>query len=648
MIELLLDILFVSLLTLWCLRLGQAVSRIVFDVQTKGLEAFALFVPLGFGFLGLASAGLGLLGALARPGVVAIFCCGIGIVVYEYLNRKTSLIDQFDPDEIAPEVERPSIGPWRSISVLDGLMLALSIGVIASTFTGALAPVTDGDALCYHLQVPKVFLEARGMVYDADLHETVYPLLVEMLYSLALLFRGPVTCRLVHWVLGLAFAAGVAALGQAIVGRRARWAGVIALLVPAISNGMSAPLNDVALAAYCGAGLLASVRWWGACSMRSAAYAGAVLGLALGVKYPALVWVSLLVLCLAGCLGISALRAKRFVDKAASRRRQAQLLVLMVVCTAVGGIWYLRAYAFTGNPVHPFFKHAFGGSGLDEVLEPAKRPLALTSWNLATALWPVTLDPERFDSVSHQFGPAFLMLLPVVVLMRAPKRVVAVVIFGMLFFFCCMTQRQSMRFLLPAIAPWSVGAAWGLDRLLRAPDRAARSAAALVLMLLGFESCIAIVRTRHALPVLLGRETAADYLSRTEPTFVVGQWMEHNLPRNSRIVGQDHRGFYLTRAYTMELAHRRRTGLGASNEPADEVVATLSQRGFTHVLLCPPVPENAVEFDPTLSRILIGWTSKRAPLFERDLIDGDGVTRHYALYELSAKTELSGRERARR
>ncbi len=70
--------------------------------------------------------------------------------------------------------------------------------------------------------------------------------------------RGPVACRLVQWVLGLCFAAGVTALARPSLGGRAWWAGAIAMLVPAVSNGMAAPLNDVALAAF---GTAALVAW---------------------------------------------------------------------------------------------------------------------------------------------------------------------------------------------------------------------------------------------------------------------------------------------------------------------------------------------------------------------------------------------------
>ena len=85
---------------------------------------------------------------------------------------------------------------------------------------------------------------------------------------------------------------------------------------------------------------------------------------------------------------------------------------------AVGSPWYLRALWYTGNPVYPFFRHVFGGAGLDEVLDPIKRPMAVTVVNLLTALGPLSLQPDRFDSFSHQFGPVFLLFLPALLLER--------------------------------------------------------------------------------------------------------------------------------------------------------------------------------------------------------------------------------------
>jgi hypothetical protein len=155
-------------------------------------------------------------------------------------------------------------------------------------------------------------------------------------------------------------------------------------------------------------------------------------------------------------------------------------------------------------------------------------------------------------------------------------------------------------------------------------------------LMLGFEAALALARARHGLGVVLGRETAAAYLSRREPSYRVGRWVGAHLPTSARLVGQDHRGFYFPRPYTMELAHRRRTGLGTRGETPAAIVALLRGAGFTHLLLCPPVPETAVEFDPTLGRKLAPWLATHRPLYREEIVDPDGVLRRYAIHDLAA------------
>jgi len=285
--------------------------------------------------------------------------------------------------------------------------------------------------------------------------------------------------------------------------------------------------------------------------------------------------------------------------------------------------------------VYPFFRQVFGGAGLDEVLDPIKRPMAVTAWNLLTALGPMTLQPERFDSFSHQLGPVFLLFLPGLLLEKAPRRVLEVVALGYGCLMICVTQRQSMRFVLMTLGPMSVAVAWLASTWWDRRSLPGRVLVGILLATLGFEASLAVARARHGLGVVLGLEAAEQFLDRREPTFRVGRWIGANLPGTARIVGQDHRGFYIPRPYTMELAHRRRTGLGRGGESASEVAARLRQSGFTHVLLCPPVPETAVEFDPTLGRLLAPWLEGRRPLFREEIADADGVARRYAIFGLA-------------
>lgn len=614
-----LDLAFIALLTIWSAGAGMAIlcalgTRLEHPAQTCGLA-----IPLGLGTLALAAAGLGELGALSRGGLIGVLAVGgfFAIRTLRVWFRETRW-----------QVTMPrSMTSWIVLSCL--------VVTLSGTLLTALAPVTEGDALCYHLQVPKIFLARHGLCFEPDLHETVYPLLTELLYAVALAFRGPVACRLIQWVLGVTIAINVASLARPVLGSRAWWAGAVALLVPGVSNGMGAALNDVALAAFGNAALVALMHWRDEPSGRSTALVGVLTGLALGVKYPALVLAGLVGLTYLLCTLVTRLKAARqAVPGTAGPPRFAHVLLLVLLAVLVGGGWYLRAYLYTGNPVYPFFRHTFGGAGFDAVLDPHKKAVPVHWFSLLTALGPMTLQPGRFESVSHQLGPAFLLFLPGLLLVRVPRRVGLLAAIGFAFLVLCLSQRQSMRFVLTAFGPLAVAVAWVASRWQDRRGAPGRILVSLLLFIMGFEATIALARARHGLGVVLGRETAEEYLTRREPTYRVARWAGEHLPSDARLIGQEHRGFYFPRDYTMELAHRRRTGLGNHGEPADTVIAALRAEGFTHLLLCPPVPESAVEFDPTLSRRLAPWLASRVPLYQEDIIDPDGVFRRYAIFAL--------------
>jgi hypothetical protein len=234
------------------------------------------------------------------------------------------------------------------------------------------------------------------------------------------------------------------------------------------------------------------------------------------------------------------------------------------------------------------------------------------------------------------------LFLPALFFERAPRRLWALALLGYLFLTLCLTQRQSMRFLLISLGPLSVAVAYLASVWCQRKTLASRCLLGVLILVLGFEAGLATVRARHGLRVLLGRESVAGFLTRREPTYRVGRWAAMNLPAAARLIGQDHRGFYIPRDYTMELAHRRRTGLGRRGESAVEVVASLIQSGFTHVMLCPPVSDTTVEFDSTLGNLLAPWTSGRTPLYHDLLSDADGVVRRYSIYRLSDHAAPAG------
>jgi hypothetical protein len=611
---------FAALLALIALGVGKRLLDWLGQTPENPLDSAALALPLGMGAAALATLAIGEFGCLNLLGVTIVLAVFTEVGVVSSIRLVRCLYAQRQDSFRNARLDRP--GTW--IAVCTAATLLASCAAVV-------APVTDGDALCYHLQVPKAFLMRGSVGFLPDLHETVYPLITELLYAVALEIRGPVACRGIQWFLGLALAANVIALARPVLGGRAWWAGAVVLLVPAVSNGMTAPLNDVALAAFGMAAIFAWMRLHDRPSYGAAITAGLFAGLAMGIKYPALVLFGLLASAI----------ALRVFDRPTptsplERPPWARLvLVYVVAAIAVGGCWYLRAYVHTGNPVFPFFRSFFGGAGLDEVLASSKRPLPLAPLDLLFSLVPLSIQPDRFDSFSHQFGPIFLLFLPALLLERAPRRVWTLALLGYLFLILCLTQRQSMRFLLISLGPLSVAVAYLASVWCQRKTRASRCLMGILIVVLGFEACLATVRSRHGLSILFGRESVSDFLTRREPTYRVGRWAALNLPAAARLIGQDHRGFYIPRDYTMELAHRRRTGLGARGERAPEVVASLIQAGFTHVMLCPVVSDSTVEFDSTLGTLLEPWTRARTPLYLDLLSDAEGVVRRYSIYELS-------------
>lgn len=112
---------------------------------------------------------------------------------------------------------------------------------------------------------------------------------------------------------------------------------------------------------------------------------GAALGLALGIKGPALALAALAVLALAVGTGVRLRRVKR---RRGERALGTALAVTLMIGVAVpvGGFWYLRNAVVRHNPMHPFEitlagKVVFPGTPVKEMIsEEPNTPAYMRSW----------------------------------------------------------------------------------------------------------------------------------------------------------------------------------------------------------------------------------------------------------------------------
>jgi 4-amino-4-deoxy-L-arabinose transferase-like glycosyltransferase len=531
------------------------------------------------------------------------------------------------------------------------LVALLCLAAAGGSLLSALAPAVAGDALCYHLELPKQFL-ARGAIEYLPLHEnSTFPLLTEMWFLWALALDSAVAAQLVHWGLGLLMAGATVLLARPMIGHRPAWlAGAVVLMVPGVTNQMAAPLNDVALAVFT---TLALAAWQRAichserseesppasplrretlrCAQGDKEWllvAGVMAGAALAIKYVALVL----------ALAVGALWCGTFLRRAGQRGALLRgAAVVWLFAALIAGGWYARAAYHRGNPVYPFLSSLAGGDGPPTMRE-SKTPLKWNARDLLTAPWQVTMQPARFGGRGHQLGGLFLVALPAVLLIPCrplwPFLGISAVYVALWY-----ALRQNVRFLLPLVPILAAGAAAALVDLGRWPalPRAIGLAACGSVIVLG--ALIPAYRARQHVRVALGLESREEFLGRCEPAYRAARFVNAHLPPDAHLLSQDFRAFYFERAFTRENAYRQATRYPQQLTAPANLAPHLLAEGFTHLLLvsAPSAGRARSLYNDTLERCVevarAADPTQFVTLAEYDFRGTDGL-RHYRLVEL--------------
>lgn len=491
---------------------------------------------------------------------------------------------------------------------------AFTLAAAGASLVVALAPATDGDALCYHLALPKYFLDAGGFRHLPYHDNSTFPLLVEMLYAWGLALDGAVTAQLIHWLFGGLFAAATYLLaldvftGPSDSQRRhataaadgwAKVAAVIALVTPAVTNQMTAAFNDLALATFTTFALVAwrqAVRpsvGTGEPQHGGFVASGIMAGAALSTKYLALMFA--VAMAFAWLIQLVSRRGLR-------GRLLAGAAVVAVVSAAVAGPWYARAAALRGNPVYPFLGDVFATSG-PQTDRPDKRPLDVKAADIAAASWQITMQPEQFGGRGHQLGVLFLAILPGVCLVRRLPRLWLLLAIVAVYVTLWYTMRQNLRFLLPMVPLLAVAVAAAWQMAVRFGGLPGWLITGAAVAALAFNTAQAMSRARGEVAVVLGMESREAYLQRHVPTYLASAFAARYLPPDARILSQDYRQFHFPCEVTQENVYRRETGYHKALPAACSLPEHLAAAGFTHLLLM-DVEGSEIRHSTTLLRLV--------------------------------------------
>ncbi len=556
-----LEIAFLLLITLVAAAFGGRVLRILRLEAVSFPLTLVMSVALGYGLFSYLTLFVGLLGggkqAIRIAVIVVGALCGAEIPV---LYRRIVL-----------ELRSSSLpAGW-----LNGVLASMLALCIVANLVGTLAPISSIDALDYHADAPKVWLQGHRIVPIQDNWLTFQPLNVEMLYMLGMAVDNDVLGMLFHWSFSVLLALAIAGVSKEWF---AEANGLVAAGIFYVSGLVAWEATsgyvELGTALYTLLAVYALLRWRDEAAMRWLALGGVFAGLAAATKFTGAV-VPAILLMLVVFAPSRAQDARRVTGNALKRA--------MIFCVPVALLllpWYLRSYLATGDPVFPFLSlgsHPGLKSDLAAVAARygyGKRPI-----DLVLLPFRLTLAGSRFD-LGQLLGPLYLVFVPfsLMAIRRSPKLRV-IWIFCVAFVLVWFYSTQQVRFLAPVLPLAAIACAVALGEMeKRASVFRTAARTALVLGLL-YGCAITLYYNAQFVPVVAGREYRDAFLSRKTQFYPQIQWMNRNLPATARVLVMPRGAYYLD--------HDHHLPSNAGTEEFDlespGARAFLRRNGITHI-----------------------------------------------------------------
>jgi len=542
-------------------------------------RALAVAIACAIGLLAMAAItfGFGFAGLLGTPLLVTLAISLAGLLA----DNRDLLLD-------VPRLPRlPRHKTDRAVLAL--LMLALVAGLVMH-----LSPLIGTDALVYHLQIPRDYIEAGRIeripynVYANMPHAT------ELLYAVALLAGGEDAAKLLDFGLRILLLFAIAGFARRWLGvRRSLLAPCILLMNPLVLDNRTIANIDLAMAFVLFVALAEALRWNETGRLRHMVVSSALVGLLAGMKYT-------------GGLFGAALFATIIVTRLATRESRAPVahLILYPLPALVLFLpWLFKNAAFTGNPVYPLFAERFGGiewnAELGKRLVEWQRSIgmgrdaadyALLPWNMTVK---GNIEYTAFDGI---ISPLFLMFIPAVILaLPLPTAGVALLLLSALSLALWAWGPQQLRFFMPALPALSVVTAWVLDRVASEAREKWFARLALTIMIAYFAFFaihIVAVTVPNQLPSAIGLEKREDYLHRRLQPYDAMRRASRELPPNAKLLLiWENRGYYLDRPYIADSFYESSwvMQLLEQNQAGDVLEKRLRDEGVTHVMINDPL-----------------------------------------------------------
>ncbi len=494
------------------------------------------------------------------------------------------------------------------VGILVIAMTSLFLLVLASV------PPISRDALTHHLFIPKLWLQHGGIFEIPHLDVSYYPMNIDFLYMLPLMFHNDIVPKYIHFAFGLATAWLIFQYLKRRLGLVFGICGALFFLtIPVIVKLSITVYVDLGLVFFSTLSLMSLFKWLEqGYAVKYLIMSGIACGLAMGTKYNGLL------VCLLIGLFVPLVYIRSTVSDGLKSQVRALAFTALFVLSAliVFSPWMIKNAIWTGNPIHPLFKSFFQRPNNSNQAQTSPKP----AWNhfiarkivfnekaWETATTPIRIffqgrddNPKYFDG---KLNP-FLLLLPLAAFwvrrgchpgVRLEKLLLAG--FALLYLLIVYLQTDMrIRYTAPMLPPLVILAMFGLENIIRKTgtisNRLTRRGLGLTIgvMVVGmfFINARYAVHQYHQVAPLAyinGHTQREAYIARHRPEYTVINFANNSIPENARILGVflGNRGYYSDREIFFDFKILAKSA--KQFDDSETIRSRLKRRGITHLIV---------------------------------------------------------------
>lgn len=257
-----------------------------------------------------------------------------------------------------------------------GLVSLLATIIVGNAMIASVPPVSR-DALIHHLAVPKLYLHHGKMIELPDIPFSYYPMNLDLLYLIPLVFDNDIIPKYIHMLFGLFTAGLIFRYLRWRIGRNYGLVGALLWLSTPIVTRMSSEVYvDLGVAFFGFASLYQIIRWIDSgFRYKNLVFSAILCGLALGTKYNALVMLAVLTLMIPfirsrltsefkttqceDASWSSATGDEKKKNETSSAAILMSTFYFVAVALLVFSPWMIRNMVLKQNPIYPMMTRVF-------------------------------------------------------------------------------------------------------------------------------------------------------------------------------------------------------------------------------------------------------------------------------------------------